>query len=70
MKQQENKRLVTRRIFISSPRDEYLEAHHVRLKEAIIKAIGSGDDLQQFGSSDGGKGLAAGISWILLTPTA
>jgi len=60
----ENKGFVTRRIFISSPRDEYLEPRRVRLKEAIIKAITDlGYDVQQFGSSDGGKGLAAGTSW-------
>jgi predicted nucleotide-binding protein len=65
MKQRKkNKRLVTRRIFISSPRDEYLEPRRVKLKAAIIKAIKHlGYDLQQFGSSDGGKGLAAGTSW-------
>jgi len=65
MKQRkENKRRVTRRIFFSSPRDEYLEPRRVKLKAAIIEAIEDlGYDLQQFGSSDGGKGLAAGISW-------
>jgi hypothetical protein len=67
MKQQKEKKcLVTRRIFISTPRDDYLEPSRIRLNLAIIDAIknlGLGYDLQQFGSSDGGKGLAAGTSW-------
>ena len=35
----EKKCLATRRIFISSPRDDYLEPHRIRLNRAIIKAI-------------------------------
>jgi hypothetical protein len=58
------KMMMTRRIFISSPRDEYLDAHQNQLKWAIIDAIAKLKyEPQLFGSPDGGKGLAAGSSW-------
>jgi hypothetical protein len=56
--------ILTRRIFISSPRDEYLDDRRNRLKWAIIDAIAKLKyEPQLFGSPDGGRGLAAGISW-------
>ena len=60
-----NKRVgLRRRIFVSSPRDEYLDARRNGLKRAIIEAIRKhGYEPQMFGSPDGGLGLAAGRSW-------
>jgi len=53
-----------RRIFISSPRNIYLEPGYRKLKQAIITKI---KDLnyepQYFNPEDGGGGLAKGISW-------
>ena len=55
---------MTRRIFISSPRDEYLDDRRNELKWAIVKAIEAlGYEPQVFGSPEGGKGLAAGKAW-------
>ena len=56
---------IKRRIFISSPRDEHLDDLRNELKWAIVDEIEKlGYEAQVFGSADGGKGLAAGKSWI------
>ena len=53
-----------RRIFISSPRDKYLDPVHKDLKWAIINEIEAlGYEAQVFNPEDGGRGLAQGISW-------
>ena len=53
-----------RRIFVSSPRDEYLDDRRNEVKWAIVEEIEKlGYETQVFGSPDGGKGLAAGKSW-------
>jgi len=53
-----------RRIFISSPRDTYLDDSRKILKWAIIGEIENlGYEVQVFNPEDGGRGLAAGISW-------
>jgi len=53
-----------RRIFISSPRNVYLDEDRMRFKSAIIKEIESlGYKAQAFNPEDGGLGLARGISW-------
>ena len=55
---------LTRRVYISGPRDEHLDTRHNQLKWAIVEAISTlGYHPQVFGSPEGGKGLAAGISW-------
>jgi hypothetical protein len=55
---------IARRIFVSSPRDEYLDDRRNELKWAIVKEIETlGYEAQVFGSSDGGRGLASGKSW-------
>ena len=55
---------ITRRIFISSPRDEHLDVRRNEVKWAIIKEIETrGYEAQVFGSTDGGRGLASGRSW-------
>ena len=56
---------IKHRIFISSPRDEHLDDLRNELKWAIVDEIEKlGYEAQVFGSADGGKGLAAGKSWI------
>ena len=53
-----------RRIFVSSPREEHLDSLGRQLKWAIITEIEAlGYEPQVFGTTDGGKGLAAGRSW-------
>lgn len=53
-----------RRIFISSPRDEYLADRRNEVKWAIVNEIEKlGYEAQVFGSAEGGRGLAAGKSW-------
>ncbi|HEX7180509.1 MAG TPA: nucleotide-binding protein [Thermoanaerobaculia bacterium] len=53
-----------RRIFVSSPRDEYLDDRRNKLKWAIVGEIEAlGYEAQVFGSPEGGKGLAADRSW-------
>src|SRR5262245_41727122 len=53
-----------RRIFLSSPRDDYLDDRRANIKLAIIMAIEElGFEVQAFGTARGGKGLAAGTSW-------
>ena len=55
---------IARRIFVSSPRDEYLDDRRNELKWAIVKEIESlGYEAQVFGSPEGGRGLASGQSW-------
>jgi CAP12/Pycsar effector protein, TIR domain len=55
---------ITRRIFVSSPRPEYLDDRRNDLKWAIVSEIEAlGYQPQVFGSSEGGKGLASGRSW-------
>ena len=55
---------ITRRIFISSPRDKHLDERRNRFKWAIVESIEKlGYEAQVFGSPDGGRGLAAGKSW-------
>ena len=55
---------ITRRIFVSSPRDEHLDDRRNELKWAIVKEIEAlGYEPQVFGSPEGGKGLASGRSW-------
>jgi hypothetical protein len=49
-----------RRIYISSPRDEYLDDRSNRLKWAIVRKIEElGYEAQVFGSAEGGMGLPA-----------
>jgi hypothetical protein len=49
-----------RRIFISSPRDEYLDDRSNRLKWAIVRKVEElGYEAQVFGSPEGGMGLPA-----------
>jgi hypothetical protein len=55
-----------RRVFVSSPRDEYLDGRRNQLKWAIVSAIERiepGYEAQVFGSPEGGRGLAAAGSW-------
>jgi hypothetical protein len=55
---------IARRIFVSSPRDEYLDDRRNELKWAIVKEIETlGYEAQVFGSPEGGRGLASGRSW-------
>jgi hypothetical protein len=55
---------IARRIFVSSPRDEYLDDRRNELKWAIVKEIERlGYEAQVFGSAEGGRGLASGRSW-------
>jgi hypothetical protein len=57
---------IKRRIFISSPRDEYLDDRRNKLKWAIVNEIERSDppfEAQVFGSPEGGRGLAAIGSW-------
>ncbi len=56
---------MTRRIFISGPRDKYLDARRNQLKWAIVDEIEkSGYEAQAFGTPEGGKGLPAALgSW-------
>jgi hypothetical protein len=55
---------LTRRIFVSSPRDEYLDENRNGLKWAIVDQIETlGYQAQVFGSPDGGRGLASGKAW-------
>jgi Predicted nucleotide-binding protein containing TIR-like domain len=55
---------IVRRIFVSSPRNEYLDDRRNELKWAIIKEIEAlGYEAQVFGSPEGGRGLASGKSW-------
>jgi len=51
---------IARRIFVSSPRDEYLDDRRNALKWAIVKEIETlGFEAQVFGSPEGGRGLAS-----------
>lgn len=51
---------IARRIFVSSPRNEYLDDRRNELKWAIIKEIEAlGYEAQVFGSPEGGRGLAS-----------
>jgi hypothetical protein len=54
-----------RRIFISGPRDEYLDDRRNKLKWGIVRKIEElGYEPQVFGSPEGGRGLAADMgSW-------
>lgn len=55
---------IARRIFVSSPRDQYLDDRRNELKWAIVKEIERlGYEAQVFGSAEGGRGLASGRSW-------
>lgn len=55
---------IARRIFVSSPRDEYLDDRRNELKWTIVKEIETlGYEAQVFGSPEGGRGLASGRSW-------
>lgn len=55
---------ISRRVFISSPRDEHLDDRRNAIKWAIVKEIEALDyQAQVFGSTDGGRGLASGKSW-------
>ena len=55
---------MTRRIFVSSPRDEHLDDRRNELKWAIVKEIEAlGYEPQVFGSSKGGDGLPSGRAW-------
>src|SRR5262245_43497732 len=55
---------ILRRVFISSPRDEHLDDDRNALKWAIVSQIEAlGYEAQVFGSPEGGRGLASGISW-------
>jgi len=55
---------MTRRIFVSSPRDEHLDDRRNELKWTIIKEIEAlGYEPQVFGSSKGGDGLPSGRAW-------
>ena len=57
---------ITRRIFISSPRDIYLDERRRKLKRAIVDAIERLDpsyEAQEFGTPEGGRGLPAGKQW-------
>ena len=55
---------MTRRIFVSSPRDEHLDNRRNELKWAIVKEIEAlGYEPQVFGSSKGGDGLPSGRAW-------
>jgi hypothetical protein len=55
---------ILRRVFISSPRDEYLDDRRNALKWAIVKEIEAlGYEAQVFGSPEGGRGLASGKAW-------
>ena len=55
---------VKRRVFISSPRNKYLDKRQNEIKTAIIQEIEvNGYEVQIFGSEDGGKGLAGLKSW-------
>ncbi len=55
---------LTRRVFISSPRDEHLDDRRNDLKWAIVKKIEAlGYEPQAFGSPEGGQGLASGRTW-------
>ena len=55
-----------RRVFVSSPRDGYLDDRRNKLKWAIINEIERSEppyEAQVFGSPEGGRGLAAVGSW-------
>jgi hypothetical protein len=57
---------IKRRIFVSSPRDDYLDDRRNELKWAIIDEIEKGEppyEAQVYGSPDGGRGLAAEKAW-------
>lgn len=55
--------VVTRRIFVSSPRSEHLDSRREELKWAIVKEIEAlGYEAQMFGTPEGGRGLAS-ESW-------
>lgn len=56
---------LTRRLFISAPRDHYLDARRSKLKRAIVAEIEArGYQPQIFGSAEGGRGdLIGGRTW-------
>jgi hypothetical protein len=55
---------ITRRIFVSSPRIEYLNNRHKEIKRAIVKEIEAlGYEAQIFGSAEESRGLASRRSW-------
>ncbi len=57
---------IKRRVYVSSPRDGYLDARRNEIKWAIVREIerlGPGYEAQVFGSPEGGRGLAAVGSW-------
>ena len=55
---------ITRRIFVSSPRIEYLNSRHKEIKRAIVKEIEAlGYEAQIFGSAEESRGLASRRSW-------
>jgi predicted nucleotide-binding protein len=56
---------ITRRIFVSSPREEYLkEKRRKELKKAIAEEIEAlGYEVQMFGSAEESRGLASRKSW-------
>src|SRR4051812_24506459 len=57
-----------RRIFISSPRDKYLDPKKKEAKWKIINLVESfGYEAQVFNPEDGGRGLARGLSWNIQT---
>jgi len=55
---------ITRRIFVSSPRIEYLDNRQKELKQAIVNEIEAlGYEAQMFGSGAESRGLPSKISW-------
>ena len=55
----------TRRVFVSGPREKYLDVRTKGLREAILHEIGVGlgYELVAFGTLAGGSGLVAGVTW-------
>jgi hypothetical protein len=61
-----NRMAPTRRVFVSGPREKYLDVRTRGLREAILHEIGvagPGYQLVAFGTPSGGSGLAAGVTW-------
>jgi hypothetical protein len=55
---------MTRRVYVSSPRDEYLDERRIALKRALIDQIAAlGYEPQVFGAADGGRGSAVTGAW-------
>src|SRR4051794_5902195 len=55
---------ITRRIFISSPADRYLDKRRRTVKSAIMDIITNlGYEVQAFGTEDFGRGLANRQNW-------